>query len=202
MNSGGCRVLWMIKNIWIMRRWDKLEHFVRQHRQAFDRAAPPPYLWESIATALDKKAQGRAIVRLSWRSVAAAIGILLLGGLAGVLGEHFVVHQPRSVVRTIMPEFDELQQYYLRAIKYRLSLIDDASLRQEIDNDLAQFDKIQEELYMVLREAPPGEYAAIVEAMIASYQIRLEILERVLARLRRSDLTHGKGKIYEDETEI
>ncbi len=179
---------------------DKLERFVMAHREAFDRAAPAPHVWERLEAALHGPFERR---RPSlWRRIrvaAAAAALLVAGALGGALWTAHGMRQPEAIAREVAPDFEELTHYYLRSVSNRLARIEDPAVRRELERELGQLDRVQEELRAALAEAPASEHEAIVQTMIANYHMRLELLERVLARIQRG--THSRNaKRQKDET--
>ncbi len=181
---------------------DKLEKYVIAHREEFDLAEPPPHLWQRIEASMDgRHASGRRL--LLWRrlrAVAAAAALLLAGGMGGALWTAHSQQQPEAIAREVEPDFDELARYYSRTVQARLARIDDPTVRREVERDLSQLDQVLDELRTALAEAPEREHEAIVQAMIANYQMRLEILERVLERIQRRNRNHRTVKDQKDET--
>ena len=179
---------------------DKLEKYVIAHREEFDLAEPPAHLWQRIEAGMDgRRTSGRRVAL--WRrlrAVAAAAALLLAGGLGGALWTAHSMQRPEAIARKVEPEFDELTRYYSRTVQARLARIDDPAVRREVERDLSQLDQVLDELRAALTEAPQREHEAIVQAMIANYQARLEILERVLDRIQRHN--HQTVKNQKDET--
>jgi len=179
---------------------DKLEQYVIAHRAEFDLAEPPPHLWQRIEAGMDahERAGRRVPLWRQLRAVAAAAALLLAGGLGGAQWMAHHMQQPEAIARAVVPDFDELTQYYTRTVQVRLARIDDPAVRREVERDLSQLDQVLGELKAALAEAPESEHEAIVQAMIANYQARLDILERVLERIQRKN--HPTVKSQKDET--
>ena len=55
-----------------------------------------------------------------------------------------------------------------------------------INTDLAELDDLLQELKTELQHVPSGKKEQIIEAMIANYKTRLDILEHVLKRIEKT----------------
>lgn len=80
----------------------KLEDFVRENREAFDRDEPGPELWQKLEASLPRPAGRTRRLNLSW--TAAALLVAAIAGLAYWLGKKEASVPPQPIVReTIRP---------------------------------------------------------------------------------------------------
>ena len=167
-----------------------LEQFIQDHRDAFDDAYPSLKIWADIERELDPEPARRVPLRpkRSWLQIAATALILItLGGIGGLyLGRKSVQpNQTQALIEQVAPDFSEMAQYYNQQIQQRYSQLTSYTQDPQIDADLAQIDQAMEELRNELRHAPPGREEQIVQELIASYRIKLQILERVLESMQQ-----------------
>lgn len=175
-----------------------LEKFIQDHRQEFDDAYPSLKLWTEIERELGQPAQpGQVqpeqirptrIRRMRWYSVAASVLVLMtLAGLGGhYLGRHASQPTTQEILAQVAPDFSEVETYYSQEISERYAQLTSYQSDPDVDADLAQIDVAMEELRAELADAPPGREEQLVQQLIASYRLKLQILERVLESLERA----------------
>jgi hypothetical protein len=170
-----------------------LEQFIQDHRQEFDDAYPSLKLWTEIERELGHEATPEQIKPMRVRRMrwyAAAASVVMLMTLAG-LGGHYLGRQSAPTAQEILdrvaPDFAEAAQYYNQEIGERYAQLASFTHDPQLDTDLAQIDTAMEELRAELAQAPPGREEQLVQELIASYRLKLQILERVLESLERSN---------------
>ncbi len=169
-----------------------LEKFIHDQRDAFDDARPSLKLWAAIEK--DLEAEGTSSVRQirihrPWYQIAAAIVVLLsLGGIGGTyLSQQDSEPVAQGLIEQIAPEFGEMELYYNQKIKDNYARLAAYTQDSEIDADLAQMDQAMAELRADLADAPSGREEQIVQQLIESYRLKLQILERILERIENTD---------------
>lgn len=170
-----------------------LEQFIQGNRDAFDDARPSLKLWADIERELEQeKATPVVSIRrkTSWYRIAAAVLVLLtVGGIGGhYLGRQSV--QPSdtmALIEQVAPDFVEMEQYYNQQIQQRYAQLTTYQSDPQLDADLAQIDLAMEELRAELENVPPGREEQVVQELIATYRIKLQILERVLESIQSAD---------------
>ncbi|RMF04782.1 MAG: hypothetical protein D6772_00100 [Bacteroidetes bacterium] len=169
-----------------------LEQFIDTHRDAFDDGYPSLKLWAAIEDELDgKKIPVKTLrPRRPWYQVAAAAVVLVaLGGLGG----HYLAQAPQALSTTdlleqIAPEFREVEQYYQTQIQARYAQFASYTQDPEVDADLAAIDQAMAELREELQLAPPGREEQIVQELMDSYRLKLQLLEHILEVIQQQDI--------------
>lgn len=169
---------------------DNLESFIHDNREAFDHAYPSLRTWADIERTLDGRADPTVAIRRAvyWRIAAAVLVLLTVTGVIGhYLGVRSAQRQELATIQSVAPEFLEMQDYYQQQVKERYAQLTQYHQDKTIDADLAQIDRAMEELRNELATAPRGREKQIVEDLIRNYQLKVQILERVLEQLRATD---------------
>jgi hypothetical protein len=165
---------------------DQLEKFIIENRASFDREVPPPQVWAGIEGALEAR-KPQAHVRPLWRALSAAAAAILLLGLGSVIGVYvykstYVREAP--TLASLAPEFAETESYYASQVDNRMRQLSQLNQETTVESDIQQLDEIYAELQRELDTAPRESRDKIIQAMIRNYQIKLDILERVLEKVQ------------------
>jgi len=185
------------------RKHNDLEQFIDEQRAEFDDAYPSLKLWADIEKELgDEKKNPQLKTVRPWYQIAATVLVLVtLGGVGGMyVGHQYQPPTIEEILAKVSPEFSETAQYYNQKIDQEYtkfaSYIDDPDL----DADFAQIDAAMADLREELLHAPEGREEQIVQDLIESYRLKLQILERVLKRIEQSnDITPNNNS---NETSI
>ena len=195
----------MAKIISIMQ--DGLEKFVNDNRKAFDIHQPNPNLWANIEAqlgeieptdkivplfAVESSLQQTTKVRsirsryLRYASVA-AVGLLLLA-IGGVIGSQFSngfshSNSPAIELSDISDEYAETEAYYASQVNSNIEKLKKLNYDESILDDIEELDEAFQELKRELGASSAFSDEEIIKAMIENYQMKIEILERVLERL-------------------
>lgn len=171
-----------------------LEQFIQDNRDAFDDARPSLKLWAEIEKELDGEAAGASNIhplrsRRPWYQIAASVIILLT---VGALGGSYLTQQntqptAQELIEQVAPEFGEMETYYNQRIQENYARLTTYTQDPEIDADLAQVDQAMAELRTELEQAPPGREQEIVQQLIESYRLKLDILERILEHIEANN---------------
>lgn len=181
---------------------DPLEEFIRDNRAAFDTEYPGLGLWHQIEAELPAgKASGRVRTMTVplWRMAAAVVLLLVAGGIIGQqLNGSSEEAQRMAVFQEIAPDYVELQEYYEQQIdeKYGRLANYNPDQKKVLEQDLADIDQVMLELRAELLDAPDEDRAEIVHNLIDTYQLKIEILERILTRISSDSTTNPSN----DET--
>ena len=172
---------------------DRLEEFVKQHREQFDLREPDPSIWLKIPPAAQKVKQGHRPMR--WLRIAAAVAMIFAGSTAGI---YFLTgekadrelsgkeHSGRELYREIM----ETEQYYSRMVSDRYEelqpfLVSDPAAKEMLATDMEELDEVYKELKEDLKDNASNP--EVIEAMILNYRVKLEILEDLLYQLKEKE---------------
>lgn len=168
-----------------------LEKFILDNRSAFDDARPGLKLWAAIEKELDEEEQASPQLRFSrpWYQIAAAVLVLLtVGGVGGAyLNQQAQQPTAQSMIEEVAPEFAEMEQYYNQRIQENYARLTTYTQDPEVDADLQQLDRAMVELREDLTNAPIGQEEMIVQQLIDSYRLKLQILEHILERIENAD---------------
>ncbi len=159
-----------------------LEKFILENRADFDTEVPRLDVWAKLDRQLDRQ---RPAVRVVWmkrlRAAAAVLALLLAGGAAGA----YLTNQGKAVdsLADVSPEHAEMERYFSTQVEEKLAKL--ASYKQDgvVKADLQELDAAYEQLRQELENAPVGAEEKIIQAMIETYQTKINILEQVLEKV-------------------
>jgi len=174
---------------------DKLEQFVRDNINEFNSLEPPLMAWDVIEKELQdtKKTPVRKLSSYLWKAAAA----VLIFASAWLLNDYSdyrksVNHStanPDVAVSLELSELSDAEAYYTSQIINKQAELS-AYARQHPDiiedlkNEFLEMDKTKEKLKIDLAESNADE--KVIEAIILSYRVKLEILDQMLTELRRN----------------
>jgi len=197
---------------------DKLEKFVIENREGFNDLEVPPMLWNAIekqtagfqgklvpaeggkADSTNSPGKMLRIGTIAWRAAAA----ILIFASAWYLNDYFdkspakTAHttvSPAPVTSPVMNELSDVEAYYTTQINSRqLELAKYSREHPEIIEDLKKeflnLDKGSQELRKDLAESNADE--KVVEAIIQSYRVKLDILEQMLSEMQKGRAAHSE----------
>jgi len=180
-------------------RVDRLEQFIGENRTALDRDIPGLRVWAGICKALDARQQTAKVHHL-WRNLRVAASVVVLLAVGALIGMYaYKYNHPRELptLAEIAPEYAELEQYYASRVSNRMRELSRFNQQATVQPDIQQLDELYQELQRELNSAPKGSEEQIVQAMIRNYQIKLDILERVLEKIQSTN-----PKAAENETSL
>ncbi|MBK6966523.1 MAG: hypothetical protein IPH20_22155 [Bacteroidales bacterium] len=175
---------------------DKLEHFVRENAAGFNTLEPPAMAWDAIERELPlaRKSNIRKLWPYAWK-VAAAVLIFasawMLNDYADMNGKKQTAGDRReSSTNPALNELQDTEAYYTSQITGKQAELQAfASEHPEIIEDLKkefkEMDKKKAALKNDLEESNADE--KVIEAIILSYRVKIEILDEMLQELRRSE---------------
>jgi len=171
---------------------DRLEQFIIENREAFNTELPNLKNWYLIEKQLKQQArktrylQARKYVLMA----AAVVGLLFMGGLIG-----FFLTKPVEEIATvdaiknIAPELQETEMYYQNQIADKTTMLVALQKDTSVLQDMREIDVFLSELKTELEHTPKENRETVISNIIKSYQVKLEILERVL-NIMSSDSIH------------
>ncbi len=184
---------------------DRLEEFVKDHRDEFDDLMPKKDLFSEIS-----KSDKKMITLSNWKIVgriAAALIIFSLGfALNEIISESggernagIAVDENGVESDSVMMAFEEMQVYYtsqINTVKNDIILLSnsDQEISNELDLQMNEFNHVFKELMADLREQANDE--DVIEAMILNYRAKLRLLEDMKEQLNTSN-TEGEEVQYE-----
>jgi len=167
---------------------DRLEEFVKQHREQFDLHEPDPSIWLKINPANAPVVREHRPMRWLW--VAAAIAVIFAGFTAGI---YFLTGSSAGedlYSSDLFMEIRETEQYYSRMVSQRYDelrpyLASDPVVEEMLTADMEELDEVCNELKNDLKDNVSNP--EVIEAMILNYRVKLEILEEVLNQLKEKE---------------
>lgn len=171
------------------KRVDRLEQFVEKNRDGLNREIPSLKVWAGIDKDLEAR-RSSARIRPIWRALSVAASVVALLAVGAVIGMYAYKYSHPAQLPTlaeIAPEYAELERYYTSQVNNRLQELSRFNQAQTVQPDLQQLDELYQELQKELDQAPKGSEEQIIEAMIRNYQIKLDILERVLEKIQTNN---------------
>lgn len=169
---------------------DKLEEFVNGRRADFDSEEPPAGLWNKIladlpATTKVVSMQARRSPSIFYRVAAAAAVILVAGSLylGRQMGYQAAQDQQLALIYAIDPDFPDAEVYYQNEIEDLFHQVSTRNSDPELYADLEAIDESMKDLRDQLSSVPREEQASLVADLIMSYQIKLQILQKVIQHL-------------------
>lgn len=199
---------------------DSIEDFIKQNRQAFDDEMPSSSVWDNLELELQQEQvtnSGSKILQLKRRFTwAAAAAIVFMAVSIGFWlqnrelkrTEHSSSTLASIEIDTVIPSEDESENDILKLIPEARAL--NAQYSADLEQYLSQlknFPEVEEEVKKELEELD-DEFSQlqqelgtnmsteiILEAMIETYRMKLEILERTLNYLKRNNETYSEQNI-------
>ena len=180
---------------------DSLQQFVKDHREDFDTLEPPTMAWDQIEKQLP--AGRKPVMKRMWPYAWKVAAAILIFASSWMLKDY--TDQRKQAGHTItatelesnprLGELSDAEAFYTTKISGKQAeLAAYASQHPEIIEDLkkefSEMDKNKAELEKDLAQSNADE--KVIEAIILSYRVKLEILDQMLAELRKSKETTQK----------
>jgi hypothetical protein len=172
---------------------DKIGEFIQDNRSAFDDLEPSSAAWDKIENRINSKSE-RQISRINHWIWKAAVLICVfasawfLHDLADYTANHKHTIEPASVSGTsVLNEMADGEAYYTAQINNKQAELEKYTREHpEIIDDLKkefrELDRDNLQLKEDLVESNASE--KVIEAIMQSYRIKLQILEQVLSELK------------------
>lgn len=178
-----------------------LEDFIRQHRAEFEATGPRPQLWDRLEAELLPVKKKPTVIQMMGRHWLKAAVVLVLVVNAVFLFQ-FLQFRKHQHLEYVAPEVQDAKAYYTTQIEQRLSVIKsypadvvglDSAARRELElrNDTYQT------LEAALIQNPGNE--RIKAAMIRYYQLKLDLLDKILDELKDKQPDIKKQSYHESE---
>lgn len=157
----------------------KLEDFIQQHRSEFEEEGPGPRVWAALEKELPVRQRPTVVRMLARHWWKAAILVALIAN-AGIL----LKMNAKKDAGIVLPEIAEMQGYYTTQIEQKLDELKalppeelglDSTTRRELEIRNDTYKLLEREL-----QNNPGN-ERIRAAMIRYYQMKLELLDRILS---------------------
>jgi predicted CopG family antitoxin len=167
---------------------DRLEDFVKQHREQFDLHEPDPSIWLKINPANAPVVRERKPMR--WLRVAAAVAMIFAGSTAGIYFLTGNQSETDLYSSELFREIQETEDYYGHMVSQRYDelrpyLVSDPAAKEMLTADMEELDEVYNELKEDLKDNASNP--EVIEAMILNYRVKLEILEDLLNQLKEKE---------------
>lgn len=177
---------------------DNFEGFIRQHRDEFEEQGPSPRVWAALEQELSGSGKGKVISLLQKNWFKAAVIAVLLAN-AGALFYFTQKRQPppQQDLAVLAPDIQEAGVYYTSRINEKLQLIEaypdstlglDSTARKELELRNDTYKALEKEL----KNNPGNE--RIRAAMVRYYQLKLDLLDKILEELQEKHVAPGHTK--------
>lgn len=191
-----------------MNKDDALEHYIATNRDAFDTATPHRRVWQQLDKILHPEQHVRKLgvassVMRILRVAAAVLLLLATGAMAGIYFTKSQITKQHTVasLADVSPEYAEMVRYYNTQIDQKIQQVSMHSEGASVLRDLEAIDRTMAELELELQRVPVGAEEEVISNLIRTYQIKVEILERVLNRIQQSK-DSAKTNSEDDEISI
>lgn len=159
---------------------DQLDNFIQQNRDDFEMYEPSPGLWDKI----EKTPQRRSIIPQWSKYAISAMVVFALGFGLGQFSDNEKtpeINYAPGQVKVIESEY-----YYQTKINEQMQELqpyfkEEPRLRTDIESDFDELDTYCRELKEDLQDNINNEF--VIEALIKSYQTKLDILEALHQQL-------------------
>lgn len=175
---------------------DPFKHIIDQDREAFDTQMPPADMWARIEAAQDKPAR---ILRFTpaLRAVAAIVVVALVATIGWKILQNRQVAAPSMELSAIDTEVMEAANFYENQITQKQQQVFQLTshqpvVRQGVEQDMAELDKALTELKLDLKDNIAN--AEVLDAMIQTYRMKLDILEQILSYLQPAETDQQDSK--------
>lgn len=167
---------------------DRLEDFVRQHREEFDLREPDPSVWLKINPANAPVVKEKRPMR--WLRVAAAIAVIFAGSSAGIYFLTGGNNEADLYSQELYMEMQETEAFYTMMVSDRYEelkpfLASNPVANEMLSADMEELDEVYHELKNDLKDNISNP--EVIEAMVLNYRIKLEILEDLLNQLKEKE---------------
>jgi hypothetical protein len=174
---------------------DKLGNFIKENRTAFDDMEPSADIWDKIGTGIDKKKHKPILMLNSWIWKAA----ILISVFASAWFLHDYVDRQVKITdadsygttsnSALLNELADGEAYYTVQISNKQAELEKYTHEHpEIMNDLKrefrELDRDNLQLKEDLVESNANE--KVIEAIMQSYRMKLQILEQMLSEMKGS----------------
>ncbi len=157
---------------------DDLERFINEQRDAFDTDRPSLKVWAQIEKSLDRTPRKR--FRSIWiRSVAAAI-LVLVGVSIGMMVYPSIQEYRHLQVLNNSEEINGLETYFQQELDARFVELSDGWQSADQQEEYHTLEQNIMELKKELIKAPKHSREMIMQAIIASYEAKIALLEKAI----------------------
>lgn len=175
---------------------DRLEKFIRDHRDEWDDKKAPDEAWTNILNGLPSAPIPEKSI---WKRAT-----ILLGFVVILLLTYLLVNQPSDSENTQqvpileyaeLPNFQETEEFYISAIFTSQQKVSEQHIDATLEEDLSLLDQKIQELRKEYVTVQGAYKENVLRAIILNHQMKLQILERVLQNIQENEIPTNE-KIY------
>ncbi len=188
---------------------DRLEEFIKNHRDEFDQDSPPPMVWMNIEKSLDNEKKKGAVVReMSTSTVIKIMQIaamfVVVMGVGLLIGLQINNGNTNALASPQLQEFVEAEKHYSSEIDKMWQVVNASNLddKQTIQEDLNALDAVYNELKNELLSNPKADTDYVVNAMINNYRAKIDILETVLMEYKMEKTNNQQITLDNEKIDI
>ena len=162
---------------------DRLEKYIRAHRNEMDFKEPRKDLWEDIAQQLPKPDSRKQTSRsfILWRA-AAVILLVISSWLAYDKVSQYISDDEPVNLAEISPELHEAELFYVTLIEQKSDEINMLSRKYGLEEHFHGDIEMLDSMYVTLKnDLKFGNEEVLIDAMILNLQMRIEILNTQLS---------------------
>ena len=170
-----------------MKKHDRLEKFVNENRNEFDRLEPSDQIWEAISGQLNEAPKHKK-GKFAWMKIAA---VLVLALAIPTIVYQFKFSEQKQSAKAVQvdPEVQELieaEAFYAQEVSGKLAEIQKCykvhpELKIEIEGDLNELESMYISLKSDLKENISNK--EVIEAMIENNRNRMKLVDDVLEQI-------------------
>ena len=176
-----------------MKEQDSFEKFITQYREAFDSERPSLKTWTTIEKSIPKYSPKRR--RLIWIRSVAAVGLLVLGIGVGYFITPKIFQDRQLYALNTSPEIVDMETYFIGEIDQRFMVLANNPNLPELKEELDRIDLNIEDLKIDLLNAPTHSKDRILEAIIASYETKVQLLETAIDQNQPVNFNENEDEI-------
>lgn len=189
---------------------ERLEQFVRDNAEGFDTLNPPDLAWEVIEKQLPS--QRKPVVKRLWPFAWKAAAAVLIFAAAWMLNDlrDFSRSSDGSSLakKEINPALDNLsdaEAYYTSQISSRQAELaayarQHPEILEDLKTEFSEMDRKKADLKADLTESNADE--KVIEAIILSYRVKIEILDEMLTALKKAEGESMKDDQSAEDVEL
>lgn len=172
---------------------DNFEKHIRENKALFDEhKADKAKLWANIALELEEPKP--KVVPL-WRSpiLRVAAGFVLIFGIAAIIGVSLMNKGDNTQNTIVSQELLDIDMHYKSLVSYQVQLVKDHPKLSEADKEefLLFMDELDKEYELLKLEMEKNlDNELVLEAIIANYKKRIELIENLLHQINDSKITN------------
>ncbi len=164
---------------------DWLEKEIFEQKEALNFRTVPANLWQKIENQLDQNQKKSRIVKFSIYKIAAVfLGILITGIL---IGKIYFSNSSQGVDPAYLTAINMAEEHYSKEVSNKIEIAKQQnSYNPNVASDIAQLDKVYNELKAEMCSKKDINNAIIMNEMIKNYKLRISLLESLVAKHTKS----------------